>query len=584
MNTSIADPARPDTPKPRGGRVDAIALSKPFAAIAFAALVAGGCANYRSFETFKPGETIPDTGMAENIGNESAKLAGNYDELMARLNRATAAETPAPVEPVFNLMESKTVSINMRDVDIGKLLWLLEDQAGLDVVIDPLVLRQDTRASLHLKNKTVREVYNHILEIFDLHGEVRNNALVVSLLEERIFNAGFLSTSIAIDLSSGGDVFGSNSSSGNSGGGGEENLRADFSIRGNSPKQIDSYDQLENTVKQILGLGGGRAEAPKPSPSIASPAAGAPEIPVAYSLDRATGSLYVKARPRQIRAIARLIERNNTVLRRQVQVEAQLIDVQLNDDYQFGVDWTVLRRNLVGGYGASPVQAQESIVSFPDAGGNLLGRLVTLPAQAIGPTTGPGLGLQYSDNRFAAALRALSSFGTLRVLSNPSIRVRNGSPALLSVGTNIRYISKSSGSVTNPGGGATTTTSEVETDALFSGVVVGVVPFIHDNGRIELLVHPMQTDVEPESLQHVQVGSGNIVTLPMIHYKGLTTTLNLANGDMVMIGGLIDQNKAYGKDGLPGLSEIPHLGNVFGGQDSSHKSRELVVVLRVRLL
>ena len=576
-------------------------LLKPFVAIALVALLLGGCASYRSFKDFNPKETIPDKGLVENIAKESEKLAQNYDELFASLNRESEPEALAPVEPIFDLMESRTVSINMRDVDIGQLLWTLEDQAGLNLVIDPLVLKQDLRASLHLKNVTVREVYKHILDVFDLHGEIRNNALSISLLEERMFNAGFLNTNIGIKLSSGGDVFGSNSSSGSGGGSGgsDDTLRADFSISGSSSKEVDSYDQLENAVKQILGLEGGRNEGPKRSPSISSPGAGDPPVvPVAFSLNRATGSLYVKARPRQVRAIAQLIERNNKVLRRQVQVEAQLIDVQLSDDYQFGVDWTALRHNLVGTYGPAlnstfPVMVDADglpIPNFPGVpgSGHSLDSIIQIPGQTIGiPTSraSRGLGLQYNDHGFASTLRALSSYGTLRVLSNPSVRVRNGSPALLSVGTNIRYISKSSSSQNNSGGGgASFNSSEVETDSLFSGVVVGVVPFIHENGRIELLVHPMQTDVSPESLLPYVMENGNVVTLPRISYKGMTTTLNLGNGDMVLIGGLIDQSKSYGKDGIPVLSEMEGLGNLFGGQDSVHKSRELVVVLRVRLL
>jgi general secretion pathway protein D len=577
MNTAIANPVT-------SGRL------KPFAAIVLAALLLGGCASYRSYKDFNPKETIPDTGLVENIGKESEKLAKNYDELFASLNKEEVAEPIAPIEPIFNLMESRTVSINMRDVDIGQLLWTLEDQAGLNIVIDPLVLKQDLRASLHLKNVTVREVYNHILDVFDLHGEIRNNALSISLLEERLFNAGFLNTNIGINLSSGGDVFGSNSSSGSSGGGGnDDTLRADFSITGGSSKDVDSYEQLENAIKQILGLNAGRDEGPKRSPSIASPGAGDPPVvPVAFSLNRATGSLYVKARPRQVRAIAQLIERNNKMLRRQVQVEAQLIDVQLNDDFQFGVDWTLLRKNIAGIYGPNGITSTYPSYPFPGApgGGNILDSVIQIPEQVIGTrrTGSPGFGLGYNDHGFAATLRALSSFGTLRVLSNPSVRVRNGSPALLSVGANIRYISKSTSSQNNSGGGSTFNSSEVETDSLFSGVVVGVVPFIHDNGRIELLVHPMQTDVTPESLLLVDVGNGNVVTLPRINYKGLTTTLNLGNGDMVLIGGLIDQSKSYGKDGLPVLSEMEGAGNIFGGQESVHRSRELVVVLRVRLL
>jgi general secretion pathway protein D len=261
-----------------------------------------------------------------------------------------------------------------------------------------------------------------------------------------------------------------------------------------------------------------------------------------------------------------------------------LIDVQLNDGYQFGVDWTVLRRQIAGSYGANPLELQQAFGIFPE--GTLGSRTITIPAQVIGPTagSGSGLGLGYGDKDYSATLKALSSFGVLRVLSNPSVRVRNGTPALLSVGSNIRYISKSSSTTNTPGGSASTISVDVETAALFSGVMVGVLPYIHDDGRIELLIHPVQTEVAPESLALIKMGDSSVVTLPRINYKGLTTTLNIGDGDIVMIGGLIDQNKSNDKNGIPGISDIPTVGNLFGEQSSSHSSRELVVVIRVRLL
>jgi general secretion pathway protein D len=286
-----------------------------------------------------------------------------------------------------------------------------------------------------------------------------------------------------------------------------------------------------------------------------------------------------------MRSIIKLVERNKEVLRRQVQVEAQLIDVQLKDGYQFGVDWTLLRNNLAGIYGSDPLSLQAATSGFPEA--TLGSRTISSPAQLIGASSGNrGLGLSWGDDRFSATIKALSSFGTLRVLSNPSVRVRNGTPALLSVGTNIRYVAKTKATL-NTSGSAIASTSDVETGSLFSGVVIGVVPYIHENGRIELLVHPMQTEVDPESLALIEVGtagSSSRVTLPVINYKGLTTTLNLGDGDMVLIGGLIDQSKSVNGDGLPGLSEIPGVGSVFGERVRSHASRELVLALRVRML
>ncbi|MDR3157772.1 MAG: pilus (MSHA type) biogenesis protein MshL [Zoogloeaceae bacterium] len=568
-----------------------ILLSSLQRAACFAASVffLQACSTHRSFEALDPNEPIPVTGLAETVSGESEKLAQQHEALRARLDRAAVVERAArPVAPKYDPLENETISINMHDTGIDWLLWTLANQLGMNLVVDPLVLRQEIRASLALKNVTTRELYNHILETFDLRGEIRNGALRIDLYEERIFSAGFLNTNLSINLASGGDVFGSNVSAGDSVSGSANTLRADFGISGNTPRQIDTYEELENAVKNILGLAEGRLPT-QPSarnPSVTGAEQGgvaAEPSPVRYSLNRTSGALYVKARPSQIRAIQQIIDLNKTILRRQLLVEAQLIDVQLNDGHQFGVDWTLLRRNVAGVYGADSLRVQEHSSSFPD--GTLLDRTLTIPAQAIGGAlAGNSLGLSYGDERFSATIKALSSFGTLRVLSNPSVRVRNGTPALLSVGANIRYITKSSSTFNNIGGGSATTTSDVETDALFSGVVVGVVPYIHDNGRIELLIHPVQTEVTPESLSLIDVGNGNVVTLPRINYKGLTTTLNLGDGDMVMIGGLIDQNQSNNKDGLPGLSNIPAVGNLFGEQSKSHQSRELVIVLRVRLL
>ncbi|MDR2451866.1 MAG: pilus (MSHA type) biogenesis protein MshL [Candidatus Accumulibacter sp.] len=549
-----------------------------------------GCSVYRSFDNLQPGETVPVTGMNEAVINESRKLQASYDELREKLERVSETVIAAQaVAPDYDPLENKLISVNMHDADIGQLLLTLANQQKLNLVIDPLVLEQKYRANLYLDNVTTREVYQHILDTFDLYGIERNGALVVNLLAEQVLNAGFLNTSLEIDLASGGDVFGSNASTGDSGSGGDNTLRADFSVKGSSPQKLDPYEQLENAVKQILGLARDGPVAPQtPGARRAVDSRqeeGPPAIPVAYSLNRTTGELYVKARPSQMRSITKLVERNKNVLRRQVQVEAQLIDIQLKDGYQFGVDWTLLRNNLAGIYGSDPLSLQAATSGFPEA--TLGSRSISIPAQLIGAPSGSrGLGLSWGDDRFSATIKALSSFGTLRVLSNPSVRVRNGTPALLSVGTNIRYISKTKATL-NTSGSAITSTSDVETGSLFSGVVIGVVPYIHENGRIELLVHPMQTEVDPESLALIEVGtadSSSRVTLPVINYKGLTTTLNLGDGDMVLIGGLIDQSRTVTADGLPGLSEIPTLGGVFGERVKAHASRELVLALRVRML
>jgi general secretion pathway protein D len=285
-----------------------------------------------------------------------------------------------------------------------------------------------------------------------------------------------------------------------------------------------------------------------------------------------------------MRAVEKMLAQVHKVLGKQVYVEAQLIDVQLSDNFEFGVDWTSLRSRLAAGFGSSPMQLGGSTGVLPNASTGYPARSISIPAALIGSVAGPALGVSYQGSNYGVVINALRSFGNLKVLSNPNVQVRNGTPALLSVGTSSRYVSQSASTQTVPGGGASTTSSSVQTDTVFSGVMVGVLPMVRDDGRIELLLNPMQSDVDPSSLQLVSVGGNNQVSLPKVSYKGLTTTLNVGDGDVVVVGGLIDQRSSSNDRGAPVVSDVPLFGKMFGNENKVHGSRELVIVLRVRVL
>lgn len=553
----------------------------PLALSTALALLAGCGIAERSVKELPPTEHGTLEKLGTQVGEESYKLAEQNDRLRRQVERIQPAPPPlAPVAPVYDPLENRIVTINMNEANVGGLLWALADQLGMNLIVDPDVLARDQRASLYLKNVTAREVYNHILTAFDLHGETRGGALVVSPMEERIFSVDMLNSNTSLEMSSGGDVFGAGASGA---GGGGDSLRGKLILDGNVGKQNDPYKQLAASVESII------------KEDVASVGTQAPREAARYSLDPLTGSLFVRARPSQVRAVAKLVERNQEMLGRQVLVEAQLIDVSLSDEFRYGVDWTKLRGRVAGITGDSPIAADpyygvdadgEPILNplFPGADSNTLEKILTIPRQLIGSALGRGTGVSYLGDTFGATLNVLREFGNVKVLSNPSVRVRNGTPAYLSVGQNIRYVSKSTTTFSNPGGGATNTSSDVQTESLFSGVVIGVAPLIHDDGKVELLVHPMQTDVAPGSLELVEVGSGNAVTLPIISFKGLTTTLNLRDGDTVLLGGLIDQQSQGTDNGVPGLSDVPGLGKLFGSEAKSKSSRELVMVLRVTVI
>ena len=562
-------------------------LSRSALAIGLSTTMLAGCANMLPRNSTKNLSKVDQTTLpraAEQIAAESAMLSATQDKLMAQIERVREARPLPAVQPVYDPLENEIVSLHMFDANVGNLLWAMSDQLKMNLVMDPKVQAIEQRATLNLTNVTASEVFEHILNAFDLHGEVKGKTLYVSLMNEKVFDLDFLNTRMNVDISSGGNVFGQSqggggggsSSGGASGGGGGSNaLRSDFSLSGGMAEQTGVYEQLDKSLKSILG-DQGQAKTKNERKDTDKPE-------TVYALNSTTGTLFVRARPSEMKSIEKMINRYRSVIGRQVQIDAQLIDVLLDDGFEFGVDWNILRDNLAGVIGDAAIALGSAAGTLPGLGG-LPPRSVTIPGQTIGNNTGRAIGVGYATDTFSVAVNMLRGFGNVKVLSNPTIRTRNGSPAMLSVGTNIRYISNTTTTVSNPGGGASTTSSNAETDALFSGIVVGVVPFIREDGTVELLVHPMQSDVDPNSLQLIDAGGGSRVTLPITNFKGMTTTLNIKDGDTVLIGGLIDQQVGTTHSGVPGLSDIPLLGKLFDKSADSHRSRELVMVIRVKVL
>jgi general secretion pathway protein D len=535
----------------------------------------GGCVSPtpRSLATLTPIDQKTIGALNANLAEESAKLDAARDETLKLIERRQPQPAAAPIAPVHDPLEDIIISVKLQNATLSSLLQVFSDQAHMNMLVDPEVLAIDKRASFYLNRVSARELYRHILEAFDLAGEVTGNTTKIDLFEERFFNIDFLNARMTLDVSGGGNVFGSNS--GGATGASGDQIRGNISLNGGTGKQVESYEQLELNLKQLMGLKEGSSQPNDQDQEKKRPV---------FSLNKSSGTLFVRARPSQMRMVEKMIGHYKTVLRRQVLIEAQLLDVQLNDQFQYGVDWNILRDNVAAVVGSAPITASTFTSALPFEGQMGALRTLTFPSQAVGSSNAPGAGLTYSRGTVNAAINMLRGFGNVKVLSNPSIRVRNNVPALLSVGSSNRFVAKSSVTVTNPGGTGGTTTADVQTDSVFSGVIIGVVPFIGESGNVELLINPMQTEVDATSLQLQDVGGGNKVTLPKITFKGMTTTLNIQDGDTVIIGGLIDQSTSGNDRGTPGLSDAPLFGKLFGNEATSHLTREMVIVLKVKLL
>ena len=526
--------------------------------------------------------------IAERIAQESAKLFAIQTELAKNivLNKKTEQK---PVEPKFNPLDSVKVTIQLDNADVRNVFKAIADQAKLNLILPDSLSKRPRKVSMSLRDVPASNVFENVLKNVDLSGSIEGNILIVRDLEERTYDLDFLQTFTSANFDAGGDIFGANRT--NNGNTGNAGVRSAFNIRGQNSNDVNPYDQIEKLLKTVVLKDAGAADALKSTHEWGSQSGeGAPaddngEGP-RYVLNKTTGSLYVKGRPSQVATITRLINDYKSIMGRQVLIEAQILDVELNDEFQYGVDWNLLRGRLGGSFGSNPMNINAITGSLPN--GSNPGQSITIPAKVLGTLGVPSLGLSYAGKNSNFALDMMQMFGTVHVISNPSLRVKNTQPAVVSVGTNERYISQSSASTQNGAtSGLLSTTSSVITDNVFDGVMLGVIPFIAADGSISLLINPMQTKVQPGSMKLVDVGSTQNpmkISLPKVDFKGLTTSLSLQDGDVVILGGLISDEGSRAKQGLPGWSDVPVLGEMFSSQGRTTNVRELILILRVQIL
>lgn len=523
--------------------------------------------------------------MADRMAVESAKFAAIQADLLKKFEQTRAA-TVTPAQPVFNPLDAVNVTLKVDDTDVRFVFKAIADQAKLNLILPNSLSEKPRTISLALRNMPASQVFDHVLKTMDLYGTVERGVLVVNDYQERVFNLDFLQTSISANFTAGGDVFGANQSGGGGGGASSgdassSGIRSGFNIRGRNTNDMDPFGQMELLLKTVIY---DDQEAGPEKKGERSNMARNPNGP-RYVLNQSTGTLYVKGRPSQVATISQQVANYKAVLGRQVLIEAQILDIELNDDFKYGVDWSRLKGNAALAFGANPMSLGAVSTTVPDAAN--AGRTLTIPAQALGAAGTSQFGLAYGTPTQSIAINMLKTFGAVHVLSNPSIRVKNTQPAVVSVGRNSRYISQTTSNVSNSGGGQSTVSANVITGNLFDGVMLGVIPFISDDGSINLTINPVQTIIVPGSSDLINVGtdaSPQRISLPIVDFKGITTSLSMRSGDMVILGGLIDEAGNRSKAGLPGLAELPILGEAFGNVNRNVRSRELIVVLRVKTL
>ena len=263
----------------------------------------------------------------------------------------------------------------------------------------------------------------------------------------------------------------------------------------------------------------------------------------------------------------------------QVQIEAKILDVTLDGDLQYGVQWwlsglinTTTGSNTGIQYGRHPNYPRDYTGNPQDRHRASLGGSGTTTPTANG---GPGLFWSFLNHDFQVAIDALQTNGNTKVLSTPSLVVMNNQEAQITVGTQVPVISTSFvGIPATTGTGVAQNTGIGQASYISTGVTLDITPRVNPGGLVYMDV--TQEDSTP--------GNADPGQNPPISQRNLKTQVAVQSGDTVLLGGMIQDQETQSKSGVPLLSSIPLVGGLFGNTEKKRHRTELIVLITPRVL
>lgn len=285
-----------------------------------------------------------------------------------------------------------------------------------------------------------------------------------------------------------------------------------------------------------------------------------------------SGTVSVLASERQHQLIQQHVDSITSAAQRQVLIEATIVEVRLSDAYQGGIDWSragfagittgggiTFTQSLLGGFGAAALAAGATAAGFTVGYTN--------------PTTRFG--------NLAASVRLLQEFGDTKVISSPKLVALNNQTALLKVVDNVVYFEVQTTAATVSNGvivpGVTNTTPKT----VSVGVVMGVTPQIADDGRISLSIRPTISRVTNFVLDpNPALTAAAPNRVPVIQVREMESVLQATSGQIVVLGGLMQDDLSYRREQLPGADSLGAAGDLVRFRNESAAKTELVIFLR----
>jgi MSHA biogenesis protein MshL len=531
-------------------------------ALVLGAGLLAGCASERPLRT-------PDVAAAVRAELPPPAVAKAPVAVPARVSDALAEPAPPPVplpaEPRLDLLVNNAKA---REV----FLAIVAD-TRYSMLMHPDVTGN---LSVTLRGVTVTEALEAIRDVYgyDFKIDGRRITIYAPTLQTRIFTVNYpnsqrtgtseLRVSSGGGQSSGSGSTGSTGTTGSSTASGASTTTQPESSRVSTSSKTDFWSELAGAVRGLVGTGEGRSV-------ITSPQA---------------GIMAVRGMPDELRQVEKFLKAAQIAVERQVMLEAKVVEVELRDGFQSGVNWAAFGNDgttsIAAGVLGSGIANTNALLQ---SGSNVLSGVVPIPSVA----TGGGLfGLALATTQFGAVLGFLETQGDVHTLSSPRVATLNNQKAILKVGTDEFYVTNVSGGSTAASTSTTTASTTLPTLTLtpfFSGISLDVTPQVDDGVNVTLHVHPSVTTVT-EKTKQIDLGSVGNYRLPLASssVNETDTLVRIQDGSIVAIGGLMQMESSRNVSGIPGSSSLGVFSSLFGNKAVAGRKKEVIVLIKPTII
>ncbi|MDA3868516.1 MAG: pilus (MSHA type) biogenesis protein MshL [Gammaproteobacteria bacterium] len=500
--------------------------------------------------------TLDNTGWTSGTPPDHQPPTSVTDALLPTSTTNLPAGAIEKIEPRFDVSVNRA---NARSFFIS-----LVKGTPYNIVVHPEVTGKIT---LNLQDVTIPEVMEMAYNTYGYEYEKISSGFIVhpNKIQSKIFKMNYLNVTregqSATRISSGQSTENSNSSSTGSSGStrqtSSQSILAASSIKTES--KLDFWGEIEAAIGGIIGSDEGKSVIISPQ----------------------SGLIIIRAYPSELRKAQDFLQSAEIIMQRQVILEAKIIEVELKDGYQQGINWSSLSdsgNTLIGQTGGGTL-LQDGTSIIGGSTGNLDPSNYAQIAGNAASAFGGMFTLAVKSGNFAAFFEFLETQGNMQVLSSPRVSTINNQKAVIKVGSDEFFLTDISTTTTT--GVTTTTTPDITLTPFFSGISLDVTPQIDENGSIILHIHPTISDVVDQT-KVFTIADDQTLSLPLAfsQVRESDSIVYAKNGEIVVIGGLMTNKLIEEESGTPFLSSIPILGNLFKHASQEEVKSELVILLK----